>query len=167
MSYGLQEAPKQTKGSIAARESLEIRTASSEGFSEGSKKGALSGAAMGAGYGATIGTAILPGVGTAIGMVGGALMGAILGATAGGVPGQDAAVKEKREEINSKRRTDILTRQEDTAGQQQARMDQTSKVKTPRMTAPTATDAVSIAQMPTASGKGTAYDTWRSTVYGG
>ena len=73
----------------------------------------------------------------------------------------------KRAELNSKRRTDILTRQEVTAGQQQARMDQTSKVKTPRMTAPSATDTVSIAQMPTASGKGTAYDTWRSTVYGG
>jgi hypothetical protein len=117
--------------------------------------------------GMALGTAVLPGIGTAVGLVGGAIVGTIAGALYGSETGRDEGAAAKRAELNSKRRTDILTRQEVTAGQQQARMDQTSKVNTPRMTAPSATDTVSIAQMPTASGKGTAYDSWRSTVYGG
>jgi hypothetical protein len=99
-------------------------------------------------------------------MVGGALVGGAIGAFAGSSIGENEGEDAKRAELNSKRRTDILTRQEGTTLQQQARMGQTSKVKTPRMTAPSATDA-SMNEMPTASGKGTAYDTWRSTVYGG
>lgn len=167
MAYGLASTTGARPRSIREREARAVRTAGGEGASSGASSGALQGAAQGAGLGATIGTAVLPGVGTAIGMVGGALVGAVAGAFYGGNVGEKEAEDAKRAELNSKRRTDILTRQEVTAGQQQARMDQTSKVKTPRMTAPSATDTVSIAQMPSASGKGTAYDAWRTTVYGG
>lgn len=166
MAYGLVSTSEARPRSAREREARAVRTAGGEGASSGASSGALQGAAQGAGLGATIGTAVLPGVGTAIGMVGGALVGGAIGAFAGSSIGENEAADAKRAELNSKRRTDILTRQEGTTRQQQARMGQTSKVKTPRMTAPSATDA-SMNEMPSASGKGTAYDTWRSTVYGG
>jgi hypothetical protein len=167
MAYGLvSTSGARPVRSIREREARAIQTAGSEGASAGMASGALQGAAQGAGLGATIGTAFLPGVGTAIGLVGGALVGAVAGSIYGVETGENEGEDAKRAELNSKRRTDILTRQDATTLQQQARMGQTSKVKTPRMTAPSATDA-SMNEMPTASGKGTAYDTWRSTVYGG
>ena len=166
MAYGLVSTTGARPRSIREREESAIQKSGTEGASSGTSSGALQGAAQGAGLGATIGTAVLPGLGTAIGMVGGALVGGAIGAFAGSSIGENEGEDAKRAELNSKRRTDILTRQEGTTLQQQARMGQTSKVKTPRMTAPSATDA-SMNEMPTASGKGTAYDTWRSTVYGG
>lgn len=166
MSYGLTASPKQARGSTAQRESSEVAQAGAAGYSEGAGKGALAGASQGAGYGAAIGTAVLPGVGTAIGFVGGALVGAVIGATAGGVSGQSEAAKAKIEEQNAKRRTAILTRQENTTRQQEARAAQTSTVKTPKPTAPVMTDTA-VSAMPAASGKGTAYDAWHTTVYGG
>ena len=157
MAFGLTSTGGYTARSARSREAQEVSKAGGEGASSGSVSGAFQGATQGAALGMALGP---------LGMVGGAIAGAALGGLVGGKLGKDEAQDAKRAELNSKRRTDILTRQEGTTRQQQARMGQTSKVKTPRMTAPSATDA-SMNEMPTASGKGTAYDTWRSTVYGG
>jgi phage tail tape-measure protein len=157
MAFGLTSTGGYTARSARSREAQEVSKAGGEGASSGSVSGAFQGATQGA----TLGMALGP-----LGMVGGAIAGAALGGLVGGKLGKDEAQDAKRAELNSKRRTDILTRQESTTRQQQARMGQTSKVKTPRMTAPSATDA-SLVEMPSASGKGTAYDAWRTTVYGG
>lgn len=157
MAFGLTSTGGYTARSARAREEQAVAKAGGEGASSGSASGALQGATQGAALGMALGP---------LGMVGGAIAGAAIGGLAGGSIGKSEAEKAKREELNSKRRTEILTRQEGTTRQQQARMGQTSKVKALRQTAPSATDA-SLVEMPSASGKGTAYDAWRTTVYGG
>lgn len=157
MAFGLTSTAGSTARSAQAREEKAVRTAGGEGASSGSVSGALQGAVQGAALGSALGP---------LGIVGGAIVGAVAGGYVGGKTGQEQAEQAKRDELNAKRRTDILTRQESTTRQQQARMGQTSKVKTSRPTAPSTTD-VALVEMPTASGKGTAYDAWRTTVYGG
>lgn len=157
MAFGLTNTSGYTARSSRSRDAQAVSKAGGEGASSGTASGALQGAAQGAALGMALGP---------LGIVGGAIAGAAVGGLVGGELGKSEAEKAKREEINSQRRTDILTRQESTTRQQQARMGQTSKAKTLRMTAPSATDA-SLVEMPTASGKGTAYDAWRTTVYGG
>lgn len=157
MAFGLTSTSGYTARSTRSREAQEVAKAGGEGASSGTASGALQGAMQGASLGIALGP---------LGAVGGAIAGAAIGGLAGGALGQREAEKAKREELNSKRRTEILTRQESTTRQQQARMGQTSKAKALRQTAPSATDA-SLIEMPAASGKGTAYDAWRTTVYGG
>ncbi len=154
-------------GSQAQREGREQFEAAQEGYSEGSKSGALSGASKGASVGATFGTAFGP-IGTAIGFVGGGIVGAAIGAAYGGSKGMGEAAEAKKQEQDTKRRSDILARQTQTAMQQEARAASSrgaSRVKAPP-SAPSGPDAA-MSAMPSMSGKGTAYDTWRSTVYGG
>ena len=154
-------------GSQAQREGREQFEAAQEGYQEGSKSGALSGASKGASVGATVGTAFGP-IGTAIGFVGGGIVGAAIGAGFGGSKGMGEAAEAKKQEQDTKRRSDILARQTKTAMQQEARAAsgmKASQVKAPP-SAPSGPDAA-MAAMPSTSGRGTAYDAWRSTVYGG
>lgn len=178
MAYGMTSTTGySSRGSQADQQRAEQRAAGSEGYSAGSRSGAATGALMGAQYGATTGAAIgslvTPVIGTAIGgaigLVGGAIVGAFGGSMVGGNRGEKEAVAAEKQAQADKRRSDILARQTRTAMQQEAKAasgPRASTVKAPPMGAVSGADAAMQA-MPSTSGKGTAYDTWRSTVYGG
>ena len=159
MAYGLASTKGVTHRSQKDREQLEVQQARTAGSSEGFASGALKGAAQGASLGMAAGP---------LGAVAGTLLGGLAGAAYGGYSGGQQAAEAKKAEQESKRRSDILARQTSTAQQQEARMARTSgasRVKAPP-TSPSGGEAALMA-MPAASGKGTAYDAWRSTVYGG
>lgn len=178
MAYGMTStAGYSSKGSQADQQRAEQRSAASEGYAEGSRSGAAQGAVMGAQYGSTagaaIGSLITPVIGTAIGgaigLVGGAIVGAVGGSMAGGSRGEKEAVAAEKQAQADKRRSDILARQTRTALQQEAKAAsgaKASSVKAPPMAPVSGADAAMQA-MPATTGKGTAYDAWRSTVYGG
>jgi hypothetical protein len=139
-----------------------------EGRAEGSMAGMQSGALQGAQYGATAGMLFGP-IGAGIGLVGGAIIGAGIGAATGGAKGEKEAVAAEKQAQTDKRRSDILARQTKTAMQQEAKAAsgaKASSAKAPPMAPVSGMDAAMQA-MPATTGKGTAYDAWRSTVYGG
>ena len=103
-------------------------------------------------------------------LAGSTMLGAgVTGAGIGGAAGKKEAIEAEKQAQAEKRRSDILARQTKTAMQQEAKAAsgaKASSVKAPPMAPVSGMDAAMQA-MPATTGKGTAYDAWRSTVYGG
>lgn len=160
MAYGMTSASGYKGSTQATQREAEIDKAGAEagnkGMASGAMQGAMTGATLGAGFGP-------------LGMVGGAIIGATAGAFGGGAMASAEGREAKKQELDTKRRSDILARQTRTAMQQEARAasgPRASTAKAPTMGAVSGVDAAMQA-MPATTGKGTAYDAWRSTVYGG
>jgi len=160
MAYGLTSASGYKGKTQATQRESEIAKAGAEAGNKGMASGAMQGAMTGATLGASFGP---------LGMVGGAIVGAATGALGGGAMASAESREAKKQELDAKRRSDVLARQTNTAMQQEARAaskGKASSVKAPPMAPVSGMDAAMQA-MPATTGKGTAYDAWRSTVYGG
>lgn len=160
MAYGMTSASGYKGSTQATQREAELDKATIEA----GNKGAASGAMQGLVTGATLGSSLGP-----LGTVAGAITGAAIGMAAGGDIAGAQGREAKKQELDAKRRSDILARQTRTAMQQEARAasgPRASTVKAPTMGAVSGVDAAMQA-MPATTGKGTAYDAWRSTVYGG
>lgn len=169
MAYGMTSANTYKGKTQAEQREVALDKGMMEGASAAGSKAALSGAGQGAGLGATIGTAVLPGLGTAIGALSGAFIGGVAGYLGGSTAGAQQGRQQAKADLDAKRRSDILARQTKTAMQQEAKAASGAKastVKAPPMAPVSGMDAAMQA-MPATTGKGTAYDAWRSTVYGG
>lgn len=169
MAYGMTSANTYEGETQAEQREVALDKGMMAGASSMGGKAALSGAGQGAGIGATIGTAVLPGLGTAIGALSGAFIGGVAGYLGGSTAGAKQGRQQAMADLDAKRRSDILARQTKTAMQQEAKANSgpgASTVKAPSMGAVSGVNAAMQA-MPSTSGKGTAYDSWRSTVYGG
>lgn len=166
-SYGSGATGRRTSNAQQVAQSEQFK-AGQEGRAEGSMAGMKSGVLQGAQYGAMAGSMFGP-IGAGIGLVGGAIVGGAIGAATGGASGKKEAIEAEKKAQDEKRRSDILARQTKTAMQQEARAAsgaKASSVKAPPMAPVSGMDAAMQA-MPATTGKGTAYDAWRSTVYGG